>query len=315
MKIIALLPVKNEAWILPTYLSSVMRVADEIVALDDGSTDSSRTILEAAGASVFSHDFGTERIVQMSARRTLLLEEGRRRGGTHFIWLDADEAFSLDFLPLARETIASLKEGEKLSMRWVHLWKNTAQYLDDPASPFGHAWKDVIVCDSPTYSFETRFLSEARTPGPHDKLVCLPEEHGVVLHFQFAQWDAMQMKQAWYRCMERIEGSRSARRINHTYSVTLDAPALRTLPLPTHWIEGIVLPSDAPITDWREEEISSWFDTHGILFFEPLQIWHIPSLRKQFVSETSREPVPRVFPRWLLLLNRLRNALRATISA
>lgn len=314
MKIVALLPFKNEAWILPTYLSSVAKIADEIVALDDESTDNGPAILEAAGASVVRHDFGEEGVVQMSARRTYLLEEGRKRGGTHFIWLDADETFSADFLPSACETIAALKEGEKLSLRWVHPWKDAEQYLDDPASPFGRSWKDVIVCDSPDYSFERRFLSEARTPGPHDTLVRLPEEKGVVLHFQFAQWDTLQMKQAWYRCVELIEGSRSARRINHTYSITLDAPTLRTLPLPTRWTNGIVLPNTAPAADWREEEICSWFDTHGILFFESLQIWHIPSLRARFVSEIGREPVPSTFPSWLLALHRVRNSLRATIG-
>lgn len=314
MKIIALLPFKNEAWVLPTYLSSVTKIADEIVALDDGSTDDGRSILEEAGAIVFTHNFGKERVVQMSARRTRLLEEGRRHGGTHFIWLDADETFSADFLPSARETIAALKEGEKLSLRWVHLWKKVTYYLDDPDSPFGHAWKDIIVCDSPTYSFENRFLSEARTPGPHDKLVRLPEEQGVVLHFQFARWDAVQMKQVWYRCMELIEGSRNARYINHTYSVTLDTPTLRTLPLPAQWTNEILLPKITLGEDWHEREIIAWFDAFGVLFFEPLQIWHIPSLRERFISEMGREPIPKVFPSWLLLLNRLRNMLRATIG-
>ena len=37
MKVIALLPFKNEEWILPTYLSNVLPIVDEIIALDDNS--------------------------------------------------------------------------------------------------------------------------------------------------------------------------------------------------------------------------------------------------------------------------------------
>ena len=49
MKVIALIPFKNEGWILPTYLSNVLPVVDEIIGIDDGSTDNSRQIMEDAG--------------------------------------------------------------------------------------------------------------------------------------------------------------------------------------------------------------------------------------------------------------------------
>ena len=42
MKIIALLPFKNEEWILPTFLSNVLPIVDEIISLDDSSTDNSK---------------------------------------------------------------------------------------------------------------------------------------------------------------------------------------------------------------------------------------------------------------------------------
>ena len=46
MKVISLLPFKNEEWVLPTYLHSIKRLSDEIIAIDDGSTDNSVKILE-----------------------------------------------------------------------------------------------------------------------------------------------------------------------------------------------------------------------------------------------------------------------------
>ena len=41
MKIIALLPFKNEEWILPSYLHNTTKIVDEIISIDDGSIDNS----------------------------------------------------------------------------------------------------------------------------------------------------------------------------------------------------------------------------------------------------------------------------------
>ncbi len=56
MKVIALLPFKNEEWCLPAYLHNTKVIADEIIAIDDGSTDTSIRTLIKAGAKVHSSE-------------------------------------------------------------------------------------------------------------------------------------------------------------------------------------------------------------------------------------------------------------------
>ena len=56
MKVIGILPFKNEERFLPTYLSNVQPVCDEIIAIDDHSTDNSRQIMEDAGVIVKGYD-------------------------------------------------------------------------------------------------------------------------------------------------------------------------------------------------------------------------------------------------------------------
>ena len=56
MKIIALLPFKNEEWILPSYLHNTTKIVDEIISIDDGSIDNSDKILKDAGAKVYSSE-------------------------------------------------------------------------------------------------------------------------------------------------------------------------------------------------------------------------------------------------------------------
>ena len=83
MKVIALLPFKNEEWCLPAYLHNTKVIADEIIAIDDGSTDNSVKILEDAGAKVYS----SEKLRNFNSGwsegsiRAELLKLGREAGG------------------------------------------------------------------------------------------------------------------------------------------------------------------------------------------------------------------------------------------
>lgn len=302
--IIALVPVKNEEWILPTYLSSMKMVADMVIALDDGSTDDSAKLLMEGGATIITTPFS--KTVNMSEKRKLLLEEGRRQGGTHFIWLDADEAFSSHFIKNAREHIDKLKPGEKLALRWVTLWKSTTEERID--GPWKENYKDVIVYDLPEYSFENKEFSEGRTEGPNGgNIVRLPSSAGVILHFQFVDFRQAQMKQAWYRCVELTQSKRGPRRINHMYSITLDDENVRCADITDTWLEA--LKHETRLNDSHLHAIIALFNEHGILTFEPLEIWHIPELREEFFMRTGRKPVSKTFPRWLVWINGIKNNL------
>jgi hypothetical protein len=246
----------------------------------------------------------------MSKKRSILLSEGRKRGGTHFIWLDADEIFSEDFMHRAKELIGQLKSGEKISMRWVQLWKSVEEYRDD-SSVFGKIYKDFIICDSPELSYEKKFISENRTPGENRHLRQLDDSLGVVLHFQFAVWERTQWKQAWYRCIELIDGTRSARKINNTYSITLDTNDAILKTVPEKWISNIVMPDISTLQyPWYKETIIYWFEKYGIEFFEPLQIWHITELRTMFVEKMGREPRVKVYPKVIIMLNKIRLSIK-----
>jgi hypothetical protein len=304
VKLIALLPFKDEAWILPAYLSSVAPVVDEIIALDDGSTDASRQLVEAAGGTVVAnedtglgwaeHSVATRS--RMNAAWATLLRLGRERGGTHFLCLDADEALTAPCRAHLREALAALEPRQKLAMRWLTLWKRRDAYREDD-SVWSGLYKDFAFADAPDDpAFDIPYLGVARTPGDNDEArwARVPVERCAVLHFQFVPWERSQAKQAWYRCVELIREPGRAYDINRTYSISTDQPGARTAQVPLEWIEGLEVPAGIEQLPpaWHLERILEWFDEHGIEFFEPIAIWHVPQLHAEFVRRVGREPEP-----------------------
>jgi hypothetical protein len=320
MKLVALLTFKNEAWILPAYLSSVAPVVDEIVAIDDGSTDDSRRLLEDAGGYVVDSTLGdlqrdggfrAEIFPSEHALRDLLLRLGRERGGTHFLSLDADEALTPPCQHHIRDSLAELEPGQKLAMQWLTLWKRPDKYRRDES-----VWTDLFKDFAWADRAGTTLIGAARTPGDNavENWTRLAPERGAVLHYQFVPWRRTQAKQAWYRCFALIRTPDRAYEINRMYALSLDSSAARTVEVPSAWLEGITIPdrlADLPPA-WHLNAINDWFDEYGIEYFEPLQIWHVPELRDRFIDVVGREPCPIVR---LAPMRRVTRALHTRIDA
>jgi hypothetical protein len=277
-KIVALLPFKNEEWILPTYLSNVVPWVDEIIAIDDQSTDSGSQILsECPKVTVVRNEEILESGWPEYNIRLKLLELGRAAGGTHFVCLDADETFSSNFVPIARRVIDN--PGQKVAMQWLALWKSVEHYRDD-GSVWSNNFKDFIVYDQPDLGHDYAFLGVGRTPGPNDdeRWLRLNPKHGTVFHYQFAHWTNFQLKQAWYRCSELLKGL-PVGAINSKYSITLEDPTTKVTEIPESWRSGVPQPEITKVPpSWHLGVIKQWFQEHGPERFAPLQIWHIPEI-------------------------------------
>lgn len=327
MKIVALLPVKNEAWILPSYLEAISPIADLILALDDGSTDGSVEILKQNSkvqlytikdlGSVVSalgdakNNTGEQKLVDMSARRTFLLKKAREAGATHQLWLDADEIIPTHFQTKLQEVMGQMKPGQKMVMSWITLWKKASEQRVDRV--WKNLSKDFIFCDDGISLFPTQKLSEGRTPSNalygNERVVSdIP-----VVHYQFVFFKRAMIKQAWYRCHELLQGARSARRINATYSIAEDSSEVQTIKVPTEWSLNDPIANSPLMQNFKVEESSyfkdilKWFDEKNAAFFEGLNIWDIKELYDAFIARVDREPKAQVFPRYIIKLNEFRH--------
>lgn len=288
MRIVALLSFRDEESFLPYLLASLEPLVDHIVALDDRSTDRGPDLIRAAGATVELPLAETT----YGGRRQLLLELGRAAGGTHFVVVDADEAFTAVFSAHGRTNIEALEPGDALAFPFRTLWKVPGNYRT------GKEYDMPLACvfrDDGVSRYADTAIHESRLPGTLGLTAqVVPSHTGAMVHLQFAAWERAQVKQAWYRCKEFLAGAPPIR-VNARYLTTLDGPRIRTRPMDRSELSH--LPSLEPITTvppgWHLDELLRWFGAYGPAHFEPLQIWQVPALASAFESAEGRPPRPQ----------------------
>ena len=307
MRVVGLVAFRNEEPYVPYLLASLLPLVDHVVALDDRSTDGGPDLFRDAGVAVITGPSG----LTFGGRRQLLLQEGRRAAGTHFVVVDADEAFDAQFSQRGRRVIEELAPGQALAFPFRTLWKGWTRYR------IGREYDLPLTCafrDDSVSTYEDTFIHESRLPR-RIAASCrrLRSDEGSMVHFQFAAWHRAQVKQAWYRCNEYLRG-KVAMRVNARYLFTLDGPRVRTRPVEPETLAH--LPPMNPLADlppsWHLEEILTWFDRYGPNHFEALQIWHVGELREAFVATEEREPHPsRVAPPFVRILEDAYGSARA----
>lgn len=284
-KIVAYMQVRNEENIIEQALRCLSYYVDAMVILDDASTDTTPAILER-----LRHELPIERIIYNETSAWLtggesdsmqkLLQNARDIGGTHFIFMDADEIISSNCLDkdYLRKQILSLERGDVIALKFVNLWRSTNFYRCD-GSPYGRdGWRAIIFHDYPGCSYKKSSLHGSRHPHPlSGKLHKLPRKYAV-LHFQFVNWENLLAKQAWYRCLEHVKKIQEPNAINRRYDPSKDERALRLEKTSPDWLEGYkdfdTSLYDLPVK-WRKQQVREWFEQFGEDYFKPLHIWDV----------------------------------------
>lgn len=282
-KIIGLMPVRNEENYVAQTLRALSLYTDAIVVLDDASDDSTVKIIEQ-----LAQECRIQKIIKKETwyrdepgDRNKLLLAGRELGGTHFICLDADEMVTSNCLEAGflRKRILELNPGEKLTMVWILLWRDIHQYRFD-TSVWTSNYGDPIFCDDGECFYLSDFIHTSRTPAGLKGEVKRIEgyAHGV-LHFQFVNWRNLLIKQAWYRCLEKIRiPEKSVDEINQRYAPSKDETNLGVRISPVEWFSGYTFFDARDFNKpegWREKQVVGWFDYYGKDYFSGLDIGDI----------------------------------------
>ncbi len=199
--IIVLTPVKNEAWILKTFIECASLWADHIIVADQLSEDESRE-LAATFPKVTLIDNPGEDYSEVERQRLLIAAARRFPGPRVLVAIDADEIVSANICD-SRNWQAALRQppGTVLVFPKVELYGSARQYflhsVEDKNSwiPFGylddgaeHEGSILHTCRIPESVDATRFRVN----------------DVVVMHFTRFNRLRAESKERWYRCFERI---------------------------------------------------------------------------------------------------------------
>jgi acetyltransferase-like isoleucine patch superfamily enzyme len=271
--IICLTPVRNEAWILDTFLKCASLWADHIIIADQLSTDGSRDIaLRYHKVILIDNDSPA---YDELARQRLLLSEARKIPGKRLlIALDADEFLTADYSRTEDWSLLMKAEpGDSFHFRWINVDATFKKGWSSEFFPF--AFLDNGA------DHTGRVIHSERLPAPEDGRVTRLEQIRI-LHFQFTSWRRMESKHRYYQCLERINYPGKDpigiyRMYHHMYS--LDKKGI--FDLKDSWFgfyEDMGIPIRQMNTDdkhWFDVEILKMFETCGVVRFRKEAIWEV----------------------------------------
>lgn len=294
-KIICLVPVKNEAWILQTFLESTSVWADHIIILDQNSTDTSKEIADSFEKVVLVENKSNN--YNELERQRLLIGKARELFGVDNILfaLDADEILVNFSDNQDWKSIQNLPLGTAIYFPWLNVLPGNTTYFDS-------AGKENIFAyvDDGREHFGSEMHS-ARVPlYPDKKPVHIDSIK--VLHYQFSVRERQLSKHRWYECLERIKypekDSINLYRVYHH----IDLQPQNVKEIPAQWYENykkrgidlLAIKDDGE--HWWDKELYQLLIKHGPSYFKKQAIWYVDWSavgRKYFPADNSQVTDPR----------------------
>jgi len=243
MKLVGLMCVRSEDWILGASLRAALGWCDEVVIVDHNSADGtfdiinevsrdnpwrihyslwrpmeekeltsqhegSRTLLHAHPGKSWTAQVPSDdesKWDEMTMREHSLLL-GRKHGGTHFAMIDADEILTANLIDRVREDVRTLKPGEVLDYP-LYAMRTLDEYQDDDTE-WSRGVMSTVFMDAPGISWRPAmdgYHFHARVPkGCGKRVTPVAWKDGGVMHLQFANRRRLVAKHCWYRMTETI---------------------------------------------------------------------------------------------------------------
>lgn len=231
-KVICLTPVKNEEWIIEKFLKAASIWADHIILSDQGSTDNTTKIASQFPKVSVIDNSKLHDLNEREYRLPLYSEARKISGKKLLVLLDADEFLTPNFDDLEWKTMIEAPVGTRFIFNWYNIQPNLNSYFIMNQYPF------AFIDDGTEY--DCGIIHCSRVPLSKDKpLIKLNSIN--VLHFQFVNWERMELKHMWYRMYEKIiHPQKNAIRIwrEYHYEKNLPIDNVKVFMLPKEYLFG-----------------------------------------------------------------------------
>ncbi len=291
MKIVAIMPVRNESWILGLTARALLKWVDELVILDHCSTDGTKQIelnlvLENRGrVKIWIED---DPVWNEMVHRQGMLEAARARGATHIVTVDADEILTGNLLPHIREMIAAIpaRPCAVLQLPGYNLRGGIERYHS--TGIWAQRWFTVAFKDQPNAGWSGDRLHH-REPFPAWN-ACQPvnQRDGGIMHLWGASVPRLAAKQALYKVNERIRWPhKSVREIDSYYNLAMYPAASRGTGFSDDWkyadvpaawwagYEDLMQYLDVDAIPWQESECRRLVEEYGREKFAGLDLFGV----------------------------------------
>lgn len=292
MKLVAIMPVRNEGWVLGLSLRAALMWCDEVLILDHASTDNSAQII----AEVMAEDANCSRVRcwtnsdpvwREMQHRNFLLNMARDRSATHVAIVDADEVLSGNLIPAVHEDLfaCGMKEGFRLELPWACLARGTSEFYVE--GQWFNNWVTTAfkLTDDLHWSAEKRGGYDFHHREPMGRKLTeyrpVKQRAGGLMHLQFVDERRLRAKQALYKVTERIRWNKPSSELNEKYNPAVygsDPSKFRLASVPSAWWEpygDLMHHLKLGEEPWQERAVKDAIAEHGRARFSGLDLFGV----------------------------------------
>jgi hypothetical protein len=286
VKLVGIMPVRNEAWVLGCSARIALKWCDHLIVLAHACADGSIRLLQQIGEQILRERSDKVITIQFDdspgwpemQQRQRLLGGARSFGATHIALIDADEVLTADSLPRVRGAIEALRPGEALHVSMTCMWRSLVHYRVDRGLWANRRDLTLAFCDDPRLGWKLEgYDHHHRAPWGAKGGVDRPDLR--VMHLQWVGWRRLVAKHARYKMLERIKyPAKPVAEIDTIYSLALDERNLKLDRAPEAWWRGYEAERaliDVDAEPWQESECKRLIDEHGADYFKGLDLFGV----------------------------------------
>lgn len=285
MKLVGIMPVRNEDWILGLSARVSLMWCDELVILDHCSFDGTRDIIHGL-MDEFDNRVGYLSVVTNTwdemRHRQMMLDSARELKATHIAIIDADEVLTGNLLTGIKSVIETLPNGKILQLPGYNLRCGLDRYHANGL--WGKRWFSTVFRDDPKLGWHGDQFHHREPFGiplvPENFYRPIPQDNSGVMHLWGASERRLKAKHALYKITERIRfPARPVKEIDWDYSRAIHTSEdWAYKPVPAHWwapYAHLRQYLDVDAEPWQEQACRDAVAKHGREIFKGLDLFGV----------------------------------------